>query len=288
MGFQHENGHEAIRFSAGGVSGVAAVDGYLLRFTVSYYMAPWKEEFGAAPRTFHNFRGRADLGPNRVHLGFPQAEAAPSHHAPRISANYFDDVRPATTRQHDREDRRASAGGGFELRLRLSGERVGKEQGTEHDEVLFRFSQSDWVHVLGQMNYGNYLLCEIPIGIGQDDELREVWAAMTLARKLLYTGNFSSTVVESRKALETALKRFDLDGDVRSASQKYRGTAEDRTSMSKRERLLNLVNAAKHVTQLGAHPDTRHRVIDYSRREALLVFSVVAAAIAEMSDWAGR
>ena len=44
-------------------------------------------------------------------------------------------------------------------------------------------------------------------------------------------------------------------------------------SMSKRERLLNLVNAANHATQLGAHPDDNNEVVDYSRRETLLVFS---------------
>ena len=55
-------------------------------------------------------------------------------------------------------------------------------------------------------------------------------------------------------------------------------------SMSKRKRLLNLVNAANHATQLGGHPDDNNEVVDYSRRKVLLVFSVVARAITELQE----
>ena len=74
MSFQHERGHTAIRFDPAGVSGAPAVDGYLIRFSVAYQMPSWRNEFGEAPRSFHNFQARAELGPNRLRLGRPTAE----------------------------------------------------------------------------------------------------------------------------------------------------------------------------------------------------------------------
>ena len=35
---------------------------------------------------------------------------------------------------------------------------------------------------------------------------------------------------------------------------------------------------------MGAHPDGNKEVVDYSRREALLVFSVTATAIIELEE----
>lgn len=75
-----------------------------------------------------------------------------------------------------------------------------------------------------------------------------------------------------------------MDEEVRSASQRTREGRDAREAMSKRERILNLISAAKHAMQLGAHPDAENQIVDYSRREALLIMSVVAAGIAEMSE----
>lgn len=284
MGFQHENGHEAIRFDAAGVSGAPAVDGYLLRFSVSYRVTAWQKRFGERPRTFHNFHARADLGADRVRLGNPKAErpmVITPHENEQSSTLMFELLLPASTIEKIEALR---AGEGFEVRLLLSGERVGAEYGPEYDDVLFRIDQSQWIDVLKQMNFGNYLLCEIPIELGEDEELRDVWASMTLARELLYKGHYSSVVAECRKALETALVHFEAKKDVQAAAAKYREGSSARMSMSKRERLLNLVHATNHATQLAAHPDDNNEVVDYSRREALLVFSVVATAITELQE----
>ena len=90
--------------------------------------------------------------------------------------------------------------------------------------------------------------------------------------------------MECRKALETALVHFEIKKEVRAAADKYLESGSTRKSMSKRERLLNLINAANHVTHLGAHPDGNNEVVDYSRREALLVFTVTATAITELQE----
>ncbi len=284
MGFQHESGHEAIRFQPQGVNGVTALDGYLLKFSVSFTLGAWRGEFGSVPSVFHSFHVRAELEPSRLRLGNPIAEVplvVATHEHDQSGGLGFELLVPASTIEKIEELR---AGGGVDIRMRIGGERVGERHATQYDELYYRISQSQWVDALKQMNYGNYLLCEIPIELGENDELREVWRGMNSARELLYNGHYGSVVVECRKALETVVKQFGLDSEIRASSKKYQGNYDERASMSKRERLLNLVNAANHVTHLGAHPDSDNRAVDYSRKEALLIFSAIAAAIAKFSE----
>lgn len=283
MSFNHEKGHTAIRFEAAGVSGAPAVDGYLLRLSVAYQVQSWRDEFGDAPRSFHNFQARAELGPNRLPLGRPIAEVPliinPHDHVQNI-ALMFELLLPASTVDKIEAHR---AGGDLEIFMQLAGERVGATH-PEFDDVLFRVGQSQWAKVLEQMNFGSYLLCEIPIELGDDDEIKDVWAGVSRARELVYNGHYRNAVVECRKALETALKRFDVDQSVKAAADRGRSKSAERRSMSKRERVLNLVGAAIQVMHLAAHADINNDVVDFSRREALLILSVTATAISEFAE----
>ena len=123
MGFKHQNGHEAIRFDASGVSGAAAVDGYLLRFSLAYEVIPWRSEFGDVPRSFRNFHARAALGAARLHLGAPQPQR-PLVLTPYIhqqpGALMLELLLPASTIEKIEVHR---AGGGFEVMLQLGGDR---------------------------------------------------------------------------------------------------------------------------------------------------------------------
>lgn len=281
MGFQHESGHEAIRFNAEGVSGAAALGSYLLRFSVSFTLAAWKTEFGSVESTFHNFHARAELEPDRLRLGCPRAEVPlviTAHEHQQSGTLAFELQVPASIVEKIEQFR---AGGGLDVKMHISGERMGLRHATEYDDVYYRISQSQWIDVLRQMNFGDYLLCELPIELGDDGELRDVWAFMTEARELIYNGHYSSAVLECRKAFETTVKHFNLEASLSRAAVMNR---ESHRSMPKRERFLNLYDAAKRATNLSAHPDANNEVVDYSRREALLVFAVVAAAIAEISE----
>lgn len=200
MGFNHENGHEAIRFDAAGVSGAPAVDGYLLRFSVAYQVPSWRADFGDAPRSFHNIQSRAELGPNRVRLGRPIAEV-PLIITPYDNAHngtvMFELQLTASTVEKIEVHR---AGGELEIFFQLTGERVGATH-PQYDEVLFRVGQSEWVTVLKQMNFGSFLLCEIPIEVGDEDDLKDVWVITSSALELLYNGHYRNVVIECRKAL---------------------------------------------------------------------------------------
>ena len=285
MSFDHENGHTAINFSALGVSGQRALDGYLLRFSVGYEIPPWQEKWGPNSSVFRSFRSWARVGPDRLALGHPWVEKSLvlfAHDYPQPSTGIlFDLLLPCASIEKLEAIR---AGGDIDIVLRLSAERVAENHATVHSEIEYKIGQSDWVRVLKQMEYGAHLLCEIPIEYGEGGQLHETWTAMTRARELLYNGHYSSAVLECRKALDAALTHFRMDEEVRSASQRTREGRDAREAMSKRERILNLISAAKHAMQLGVHPDAENQIVDYSRREALLIMSVVAAGIAEMSE----
>ena len=153
MSFQHEKGHTAIRFDAAGVSGAPAVDGYLLRLSVAYQIPSWRNEFGEAPRSFHNFQARAEIGPDRLRLGRPSAEVPliiTPHDNAQNGALMFELILPASTVDKIEAHR---AGGDLEIFLQLAGERIGATH-PEYDDVLFRVGQSQWVTVLEQMNFG--------------------------------------------------------------------------------------------------------------------------------------
>lgn len=281
MSFQHENGHEAIRFCAEGVSGAAALDGYLLRFSVSFTLPAWKKEFGSVESIFHNFHARAELEPNQLRLGNPRAQAplVITTHNYQQSGTFAFELQLSSSTVEKIEQFRA--GGGLGVKMHISGERIGQQHATQYDDVYYRVSQSQWVDVLRQMNFGDYLLCEIPIELGDDSDLRGIWAFMTDARELMCNGHYRSAVLECRKAFETTMKRFNMEASIARAAVMNR---ESHRSMPKRERFLNLYEAAKRATHLSAHPDANNEVVDYSRREALLIFAVVAAAIAEISE----
>lgn len=279
MGIKHESGHEAIRLSASGVSGARAVDGYLLRFSITYQLSAWQSKFGSTRSTFRAFRARIDAGDNRLRLGRADAEypqILTPYEFDQSSSVMFELLVPPSTIEAIEKLR---AGQGFEVSAQIACERVGERLATEHDDVLFRINQSQWVEVLKQMDYCVSMLVEIPVVPDDNGDLSDVRIALNSAGQLLHTGHYSSAVTECRKALETMLSHAGRTDLVGSAVRQYGEGHKSRQAMSKRERLNYLINAARHATHLGAHPDASNRTVDYSREEALMIYCTVASAI---------
>ena len=286
MSFNHENGYEAVKFDAGPVSGMPAVSGYLLRFTVEYSAPPWNPTWGDIAPTFRNVVGKVEVGDKRIRLGTATPERPfiiCPHKYPENSTILFELL--LSTPQIESLER-LRAGGSLDFALKLSGERsVGYTHTREDTTVNFRVEQSKWVDVLQQMGYGIFLLCEIPIELGKDGKFREAWAALDRARKLVYSGNFNSVVVECRIALEAAFKTVGLTERVRSAAKKR---SDDPMAMTKRERLLDLVGVVQHACQLSVHVDDAIQVVEYSRDEALLIYGATAASISDIAAGESR
>lgn len=286
MSFQHENGHDAINFGAGPISGMPAVSGYLLRFTVEYSAPPWNPKWGDVAPTFRNVVGKVEVGDKRIRLGTATPEmplVVCPHKYPQNSAILFELL--LSTQQVEGLER-LRAGGPLDFSLQLSGERsVGYTHSREHTVVHFRVEQSKWIDVLRDMGYGVFLLCEISIELGDDGKFREAWTALSRSRQLLYGGHFNNVVAECRIALEAAFETVGLAERVSSAAKKR---AYDPMAMTKRERLLDLVGVVRHAAQLSVHVDDAIQVVEYSRDEALLIYGATAASISDIAAGESR
>lgn len=286
MSFNHENGYEAVKFEAGPVSGMPAVSGYLLRFTVEYSAPPWNPKWGDIAPTFRNVVGKVEVGGKRIRLGTATPEmplVVCPHEYPQNSAILFE-LLLSTPQVEGLE--RLRAGGPLDFALQLSGERsVGYTHTREDTVVHFLVEQSKWIEVLRQMGYGVFLLCEIPIELGKDGKFREAWTALARARKLAYSGDFNNVVAACRIALEAAFKTAGLTERVRSAAKKR---SDDPMAMTKRERLLDLVGVVRHACQLSVHVDDAIQVVEYSRDEALLIYGATAASISDIAAGESR
>lgn len=282
MDFQHYNGYDAVVFTSEGVSGIPAIAGHLLRFSVHYEATPWNLEWDGSPTVFRGVRAKIDLGPERVRLGVvePERPLIISHDKyPQASTLLFEIF--LTTWQIERLES-IRQGNGLEFLLRLSGERIAKDGHMTVDaDLRINVSQSDWIAVLRAMEFGDYLLCEIPIEFGENVGLREAWAALDNARRLLYQGHYKNVVAECRTALEATLKELKPEKRVVAAVKQKNQT---HLEMRKEDRILNLCDAVRHVAQLGVHIDATKQYVDFSRREAILIYSATAATIANLGD----
>ena len=88
MGIKYESGHEAMRLQASGVSGTRAVDGYLLRFGVSYQLSAWQNVFGLKPSIFRGFRARIPDADNR-RVDYARDEALMVYSGVADAVNYL-------------------------------------------------------------------------------------------------------------------------------------------------------------------------------------------------------
>lgn len=88
-------------------------------------------------------------------------------------------------------------------------------------------------------------------------------------------------VAECRTALEATLKELKLEKRVVAAAKQK---SQAHLEMRKEDRILNLFDAVRHVAQLGVHIDATKQYVDFSRREAILIYSATAASIANLDD----
>ena len=174
------------------------------------------------------------------------------------------------------------SGGKLEFLLRLAAERIGQNGLAVVDaNIRVPVPESDWLQVLQQMHSGDYLICDIPIEYGSNESLREAFAALDKARDLLYQGHYKNVVAECRTAIEATIKAFKLQKALSAAVKEKQNAHRD---MLKDSRILNLYDAVRHVTHLSVHIDAANQYVDFSRREAVLIYSATAACIATFGD----
>lgn len=153
-----------------------------------------------------------------------------------------------------------------------------------NESVLFCINQSDWLSVLAQIGYGDYLLLEIPSppSAGTDTDYL---ARLREARQHIWLGQYDDAVMDCRNALACRKDKGlaeAITASERAFCGKKNAPPEDgegaRNAMSKNDRFWFLYRAAKHLTDASAHPEGRPPQ-PFTRSQAISVLSITAALL---------
>ena len=153
------------------------------------------------------------------------------------------------------------------------------------ESVLFSINQSDWLSVLTQIGYGDFLLFEIPAPISATADTDYI-AHLRKARQHIWLGHYEEAVIACRTALACYWDAKKLASAITASERAFCGKrngastdgAEARNTMSKDERFLLLYRAAKHLTDAPAHPEGRPPQ-PFTRSQAISVLSIVASLL---------
>ncbi len=153
------------------------------------------------------------------------------------------------------------------------------------ESVLFSINQSDWLNVLTQIGYGDFILFEIPAPMSVAADTDYI-ARLRNARQDIWLGKYDEAVIACRTALACYWDAKKLAGAITASERvfcgKRNGASTDgagaRNTMSKDERFLLLYRAAKHLTDAPAHPEGRPPQ-PFTRSQAISVLGIVAALL---------
>jgi hypothetical protein len=168
-------------------------------------------------------------------------------------------------------------GENLRFKLRVFGEVNGEQgNGASSDEITIHIYQSQWLDVLRQARYCNYLLFEIPLPSTSDSEkFNPTVDLMNHAKRQFLYGNYDDTIATCRKALESLIQALGEKSAQTGAKKRFK---DDEKAMSKGERMFFLREALRHYTHLAHHvSDQDNDQFTFSRREARFVLGTTAA-----------
>ncbi|MHB8252359.1 MAG: hypothetical protein ACYDEV_01340 [Acidiferrobacter sp.] len=154
-----------------------------------------------------------------------------------------------------------------------------------NDSVLFSINQSDWLDVLTQVGYGDYLLFEIPSSPSASPDT-DYLARLREARQHIWLGQYDDAVTDCRNALACHREAKGLTDAITTSERGFCGKKNGapaegegaRNAMSKNDRFLFLYRAAKHLTDVPSHPEKKGPQ-PFTRSQAISILSIVAALL---------
>lgn len=261
-------GYVFAEFRFNSIHGTKMVGAYLLRYSLRYTMPGWPTTY-----RFSNIQARVTIGDHTNLLGRAVAETAvvltsPSHSQ---TGGFLMDL--VVSPQQMEEIEKIRQGGDLNFILELFGE-IFDGHGHSHanDTIQAHVNQKSWIDLLKQLGFSSNVLLEIPHD-GMPMEMQPVWKALETAKKHLYYGNYDEVVASCRKALEGIPHNGEELGKVKAIP------LEKRRTMTKRQRLVHLLDALEHYTHLSHHLDSSGESESYSRNDAVLAFSATLAAV---------
>lgn len=243
----------------------------MLRFIVTSYMPAWQPEEGSAllRDIFANIRlGSKLLG--RAELESPRT-LIPYNHANDMQVCF----EMVLTGQAIEEIERTRSGGDLEFKMEIMGEIVDSQNiNGVREDITFRINSTAWITALKQMEYGSYLLCELPFDIKLDEEFQVAVLILEKAKKHFYSGHYEDAVSACRGLLETIIPERE---ELKKIKEEAKNKARDQ--QTKAERLVLFLDSLKHLTSLAHHLDYNKNITAFSRDEAIMVLGTTAAAI---------
>ncbi|HLQ25384.1 MAG TPA: hypothetical protein VK138_05820 [Acidiferrobacterales bacterium] len=163
----------------------------------------------------------------------------------------------------------------------------------------FQANQSDWLRVLKEMNYGEFLLFEIPIPKEEyNSELRQSVLYLRRARENFYKGEWDKAIGDCRDVLKKLTDGLGDTDEISRAKKMYcarkgqkiaselaqtggpnttTGDPNLREEMTAIQRFLFLREALMHVTHLSHHASDNAEIELFDRKDAASVLALTAA-----------
>lgn len=142
------------------------------------------------------------------------------------------------------------------------------------DHLTYRATQSDWLKVLEDMKYGQFLLFEIPMPKGSaEPAVPNSTASLKAAQQHLLLGQYDDSVGDCRLALEAFWGEQRIAAEIKTVGSPPKGSWPP-----KRERFLRTHKAIKLLMDCAMHAD-RPILEPFSRTEALCVLQLAAALL---------
>lgn len=275
MSITSASGRTIVDFRANQVHGARSISGYLLKLSIHYEVPKQKEDL----LLVNNISAKVLFGKDKEYVdhAFPEASIVfKPGNSPQKGDVLFEIL--LSSQQLEEIERRRS-GGDILLTLSILAE-WRDEYNRMHcsDDVTFNINQKEWIDALHQMNYGDFLLYELPLNIEEDTSLQAAFTAFTSAKEHLYYGNYDDVVAKCRIALESILSTVE---DLNEMRQLAKGKKK---YMVKHHRMMHVIDAIHHYTHLAHHLDSNGSIVSYSRTEAVFALGVTAAAISGFGE----
>ncbi len=148
---------------------------------------------------------------------------------------------------------------------------------TSSDYVPFKVAQSDWVRILKDLGYGEYLLIEVPLrAVPARRKMEKALGHLTAAWEHFSEGRDDETLACCYKAFEYIAKQKGMKGPDQNAFEKLLANVED---PEKRRSLKLLVDYVCRFLNLGRHEPGRDRImLDRRDSEYALILSQASLA----------
>jgi hypothetical protein len=153
--------------------------------------------------------------------------------------------------------------------------RSGAEIRTFREHIVIPIDQATWVRVLGEMDYRQTLLLEIPL-VGSDASplLARGGAALRAAEADLRTGDYEGVVAECRKVIDAIRGVLSESNEV---EWKPADFPKDPKTATKKQRQHVIRQALWALCSPAVHVDPTTLTFTWTRSDALMVLASVAA-----------